>query len=165
MPPKLSPTPKGIFNGWWPIYDYGTLLAWKRNGEAASLGDDYELLRASRDHAEAVIRVHRVATLDEYLATVGAYRGLAKRHSFSSETFDHTLTCLLRGQSRDYLDARGAIVSQPSAFRSGWLAAEYLDLEGDTTLAREWRQWARVIRQVMDIADQSGPAPGERTPR
>ncbi|MEP6495668.1 MAG: hypothetical protein ABJF01_23495 [bacterium] len=149
----LSPAPKSIANGWWPMYDDATLLAWKRSGEAVSLGRGSEVL--ALHIAEAMVRVHRVTTLDEYMATVSAYRAFAERSSFSTETFDHTLTCLFRGQSRDYIDG-GVLVSWPTAFRTRQLTDEYLSLERDTPLAQDWGRWASVIAKVNDVEDESG---------
>ena len=155
MPLELSPMPTVIRDGWWPMYDDATLAAWKRSGDAVSLGDANAVLALRRRDAEALVRVHRVSTLDEYMATVGAYRAFAKRLSISTETMDHMLTCLFRGQSRDYIDG-GVLVSRPTAFRSRPLTDEYLSLERNTPLAQDWGQWSSVITRVNDIEDESG---------
>jgi hypothetical protein len=154
--PELTPQPRAIINGWFPDYEYSILVDWKRIGEAASLGDDSGLPRRKRDQREALIRVHRVTTLEEYTATVRMYRALAERHSIATDTFDHALSCLFRGQTRDYLGADDAIVSWPAVFRSRSLASEYLDLSRDAPMAREWGQWATVITSLTQVGDEAG---------
>jgi len=160
MKDPLLPLPNGMFNGWWPKYDYPTLTKLVREGKAVSVGNDYRILLASFKHSNCIIRVHRVMTLDEYTEIVEAYRSLSKDWSFP----DHSLICLFRGQSQDYYDSRRHLRSLPSVFRSAKLANEYLSMEPDTVLATDWHKWAQIIDQVTSLKDISGPLYGFSDP-
>jgi hypothetical protein len=151
---ELSPRPTGTINGWWPVYKDAELRAFQDRGETALLGDGHDVL-ASRVYDTALVRVHRVTSGDEYLALTNAYRDVAAENSFSTDTFDHTLVCLFRGQTRDYKVGE-ILVSQPTAFRTPALAHEYLSLERETSLTRDWQPWARAIREITKVEDESG---------
>ena len=150
MANQIEPAPKGMFNGWWPIYDYPLLQQWAAAGRAVSVGDHYRILGARFKHA-ALIRVHHVTTLEEYQDAVQAYRALSGRLRHP----EYTSSCLFRGQSCDYGGA-GYVESKPAAFRSNEMARDYLSSDLESGLGAEWRTWAAVIERVTAVKDESG---------
>ena len=151
----FGPKPIGHYDGWWPIYEYDTLTKMKNEGKAISLGEDHSIFHGMFTFSNCLIRIHYARSFLEYSEIVDIYKNLSKEWSkWTNPKIE--LVCLLRGQSKDYINNQGILQSIPSAYRSSDLEQDFLSLSTNNTLASEWLQWASVIKYVTNQDDCSG---------